>query len=186
MKQEAQYWERHSWHCSVLEWETRGESTRARSRPQVCAYWTVEALPGRGNKRPPTTGRSSTTWQTRKIRPCAAVCAISTLNVKNIFFSDFALAAAKAKRRYPLPDPFQDSDVGKSGENSDVAKIDAKNKIVHENRPSRPVLLPLPSSAKSTSGSPADTAPLFKTRLMRLRRAKCDCVSVSPVIVARS
>ena len=120
------------------------------------------------------------------LRPCAVVCAISTLNVKNIFFSDFALAAAKAKRRYPLPDPFQDSDVGKSGENSDVAKIDAKNKIVHENRPSRPVLLPLPSSAKSTSGSPADTAPLFKTRLMRLRRAKCDCVSVSPVIVARS
>ena len=120
------------------------------------------------------------------LRPCAAVCAISTLNEKNIFFSDFALAAAKAKRRYPLPDPFQDSDVGKSGENSDVAKIDAKNKIVHENRPSRPVLLPLPSSAKSTSGSPADTAPLFKTRLMRLRRAKCDCVSVSPVIVARS
>ena len=120
------------------------------------------------------------------VRPCAAVCAISTLNEKNIFFSDFALAAAKAKRRYPLPDPFQDSDVGKSGENSDVAKIDAKNKIVHENRPSRPVLLPLPSSAKSTSGSPADAAPLFKTRLMRLRRAKCDCVSVSPVIVARS
>jgi len=55
------------------------------------------------------------------MRPCAAVCAIFTLNVKNVFLAHFALAAAKANRRYPLPDSFQDSDVGKSGENSDVA-----------------------------------------------------------------
>jgi hypothetical protein len=119
------------------------------------------------------------------LRPCAAVYAISTLNVKNIFLAYFALAAAKANRRYPLPDPFQDSDVGKSGENSDVAKSKLKIKSCTKNRPSRPVLLPLPSSSKSTSGSPAATAPLFKTRLMRLSRAKCDCVSVSLVIAAR-
>ena len=55
------------------------------------------------------------------IRPWAAVCAISTLKAKNVFLAYFTLAAAKAKRRYPLLDPFQDSDEGKSGEYSDVA-----------------------------------------------------------------
>ena len=55
------------------------------------------------------------------------VCAISALKVKNGFLAYFALAAAKAKRRYPLLDPFQDSDVGKSGEYSDVAILQPKS-----------------------------------------------------------
>ena len=61
------------------------------------------------------------------IRPCAAVCAISALKVKNGFLAYFALAAAKAKRRYPAMGPFQDSDVGKSGEYSDVAILQLKS-----------------------------------------------------------
>ena len=63
----------------------------------------------------------------RTLRPCAAVCAISALKVKNGFLAYFSLAAAKAKRRYPLLDPFQDSDVGKSGEYSDVAILQPKS-----------------------------------------------------------